>query len=168
MSMSSEDIDKLQADLEEGLRKTEEKISDINKIIFLEKFASRFFVTWSIFTILAGFLALVVLIRADVNIADQIGLFFSTGLGLLLVWVSSQMFHKNHFFKKNDSKWTLTVPSAIAILAGINLVLSWTFVSIIGQNNALDVALMPFWVIVVLAYIVMNVIDVYVSWLYHR
>ena len=58
-----------------------------NKIIFLEKFASRFFVTWSIFTILAGFLALVVLIRADVNIADQIGLFFSTGLGLLLVWV---------------------------------------------------------------------------------
>ena len=48
MSMSSEDIDKLQADLEEGLRKTEEKISDINKIIFLEKFASRFFVTWSI------------------------------------------------------------------------------------------------------------------------
>ena len=100
MSMSSEDIDKLQADLEEGLRKAEEKISDINKIIFLEKFASRFFVAWSIFTILAGFLALVVLIRADVNIADQIGLFFSTGLGLLLVWVSSQMFHKNHFFKK--------------------------------------------------------------------
>ena len=98
--MSSEDIDKLQADLEEGLRKTEEKISDIDKILFLEKFTSRFFVTWSIFTILAGFLALVVLIRADVNIADQIGLFFSTGLGLLLVWVSSQMFHKNHFFKK--------------------------------------------------------------------
>ena len=166
--MSSEDIDKLQADLEEGLRKTEEKISDIDKILFLEKFTSRFFVTWSIFTILAGFLALVVLIRADVNIADQIGLFFSTGLGLLLVWVSSQMFHKNRFFKKNDSRWALTVPSVTAILAGINLVLSWTSVSIIGQNNTLDVALMPFWVIVVLTYIVMNVIDVYVSWLYHR